>query len=45
LEEQLAEMQTAVQIHGFNIVEKRQIKDWVALRVGHQESNPYNLGD
>ena len=33
LEEQLAEMQSAVQQHGFHIVEKRQIKDWVALRV------------
>lgn len=33
LEEQLAEMHSAVQQHGFHIVEKRQIKDWVALRV------------
>ncbi len=33
LEEQLAEMQSAVQQHGCHIVEKRQIKDWVALRV------------
>ena len=45
LEEQLAEMQTAVQNHGFHVVDKQQIKDWVALRVGHQESNPNNLGD
>jgi hypothetical protein len=38
-------MQAAVQKHGFHVVDKRQIKDWVALRVGHQGSTPNNLGD